>query len=170
MGNTELLCTQCRGTVPHLVARVKSHSYSRVAAGPWGIISSYNGEGPSKLVFVQQRQDSCLVPRDTSGFSSRPRRGIGTLLKLRREPHAPFPVDTGILGFLSIFSRSQASSPFETLNSACLWSCQRYVKPPVEMKRGPSAFFRVSTGDSDNPSSFEIKDEPEFKQGNPAFF
>ena len=34
------------------------------------------------------------------------------------------------------------------------------------------AFFRVSTGDADMPSSCEMKDEPEFKpvQGNPAFF
>ena len=33
-------------------------------------------------------------------------------------------------------------------------------------------FSRVSTGDSDIPSSCEMKDEPEFKtlQGNPAFF
>ena len=34
------------------------------------------------------------------------------------------------------------------------------------------AFARVSTGDSDIPSSCEMKDEPEFKplQGNPALF
>ena len=34
------------------------------------------------------------------------------------------------------------------------------------------AFSRVSTGDSDMPSSCEMKDEPEFKtvQGNPVFF
>ena len=34
------------------------------------------------------------------------------------------------------------------------------------------AFSRVSTGDSDIPSSCEMKDEPEFKplQGNLAFF
>ena len=36
----------------------------------------------------------------------------------------------------------------------------------------PTAFSRVSTGDSDMPSSCEMKDEPEFNsmQGNPAFF
>ena len=34
------------------------------------------------------------------------------------------------------------------------------------------AFSRVSTGDSDIPSSCDMKDEPEFKalQGKPAFF
>ena len=40
------------------------------------------------------------------------------------------------------------------------------------MRRGPKAFSRVSTWDSDIPSSCEMKDEPAFKplQGNPAFF
>ena len=34
------------------------------------------------------------------------------------------------------------------------------------------AFSKVSTGDSDMPSSCEMNDEPEFKplQGNPTFF
>ena len=172
MGITGWLWSPCRGIGPHLLARGKSHGFSRVAAGTWGIFSSYSGDGPSKLVCGQQRQDSCLVPRDTSGFSSRPRRGIGTLLKLRREPHAPFPVDTGILGFLSIFSRSQASSPFETLNFTFLSSGKRDVKPTVEMRQGTRDFSRFSTGDSDNPSSCEMKDEPAFKsvQGNQGLF
>ena len=40
------------------------------------------------------------------------------------------------------------------------------------MRRGPRAFARVSKGDSDIPLSFEMKDEPAFKelQGNPTFF
>ena len=44
--------------------------------------------------------------------------------------------------------------------------------PPVEMRRTPRAFSRVCTGDSDMPSSCEMKDEPEIKplQGNRAFF
>ena len=43
---------------------------------------------------------------------------------------------------------------------------------PVQMRRKPMAFSRVSTGDSHMPSSCEMKDEPEFKalQGNRAFF
>ena len=63
-------------------------------------------------------------------------------------------------------------SPFEALNSACLSRCQTDVRPPVEMRRGHRAFSRVSTRDSDIPSSCEMKDEPAFKplQGNPAFF
>ena len=70
------------------------------------------------------------------------------------------------------FQKSQASSPFEALNSVCLSRCQRDVIPPVHMRRRRKAFFRVSTGDSDIPSSCELKAVPEFKplQGNPAFF
>ena len=117
MGNTELLCTQCRGIGPYLTARGKSHGFSLVAAGTWGIFSSYNGDGPSKIVFVQQRQDSSLDARDTSGFSSRFGREIGTPLEVRWETQGPIQVATVILGFLSIFKRSQASSPFEALNS-----------------------------------------------------
>ena len=30
-----------------------SHTISRVAAGTWGILASYNGDGHSKLHFVQ---------------------------------------------------------------------------------------------------------------------
>ena len=42
-----------RGNRPHLLARGKSHGFSRVAAGTWGIFSSYGGDVHSKLQFVQ---------------------------------------------------------------------------------------------------------------------
>ena len=119
--------------------------------------------GPSKLVFVQQRQGSCLVVRDTLVFSLRLGRAIDMPLEMRQETQEPFPVATGILGFLSIFKRSQASSLFEALNSTCLSSCQRDVRPPLEMRWGPRAFSRVSTGHSDIPSSWEMEDQPAFK-------
>ena len=66
-GNTELLCTQCIGFGPHLPPRGMSHGISRVAAGTWGIFSSYSGDGHSKLHFVNGSQDSSLVRTDTSG-------------------------------------------------------------------------------------------------------
>ena len=110
MGKMELLCSQCRGIGPQLVSRGMSHGFSGVAMGTWGIFSSYDRDGPSNLVFVQLRQDSCLVARNTSGFSSRLGRAIGTLLEVRQETQGPFPLATGILGFLSIFKRSQATS------------------------------------------------------------
>ena len=110
--------------------------------------------------------------RVTSGISSRLGRAIQTLLEMRRETQCSFLVATVILGFLSIFSKSQASSPLGALNSVCLSRCQRNVRPPVQMSRGPGAFSRVSTGDSDIPSSCEMKDEPAFNplQGNLTFF
>ena len=73
--------------------------------------------------------------RDTSGVSSRLGRAISMLLEVRQETQGPFPVATGILGFLSILKKSQASSPSGALNSACLSECQRDVRPPVEMRR-----------------------------------
>ena len=171
-GNTELICKQCWGIGPHIVEKGKSHGFSQVAAGTWGIFSSYSGDDTSKLVFVHQCQDSCVVTRNTSGISTRLGRAIRMLLEAWQETEFILVVYTVILGFLSIFKRSQASSTFEALNTACLSSCQRDVRPPVQMSRGTRAFPRVSTGDSDIPSSFEMKDEPAFKplQGNPAFF
>ena len=94
------------------------------------------------------------------------------LLEVRQENDVHFLVGTVILGFLSIFKKSQASSPYEAWNSICLSSDQRDVRPLVQMRRTLRAFSRVSTGDSEMPSSCEMKDEPEFKrlQGNRAFF
>ena len=116
----------------------------------------------SKLIIVQRHQDSCLVTRDTSGSSLTLDREIQTLLNVRRENQCPFLLATVILGFLSIFKKSQASSTFEALYSACLSRCQRYVRPPVQMRRAPRTFSRISTGDSDFPSSGAKKDEPAF--------
>ena len=46
------------------------------------------------------------------------------------------------------------------------------VRPLVHMRRGHRVFSRVSTEDSDIPSSCEMKDEPAFKplQGNPTLY
>ena len=82
------------------MATGRSHGFSRVVEGTWVIFSSYSGDGASKLVFVQRHQDSCLVVRDTSEFSSRLGRAIGRRLDVRRESQGPFPVSTGLLGFL----------------------------------------------------------------------
>ena len=93
------------------------------------------------------------------------------LPEVRQETEFHFILGTVILALLSIFKKSQASSPYEALNFVCLSRVQRDVRPPVQMRRKPMAFSRVSTGDSDMPSSCEMKDKPEFKplQGNRAF-
>ena len=90
---------------------------------------------------------------------------------MRQDTEVQFLVGTVILGFLSIFKKSLASELYEALNSVCLSRGQRDVRPPGEMRQTTTAFSRVSTGDSDIPSSCEMKDEPEFKplQGNRAF-
>ena len=91
---------------------------------------------------------------------------------MKQETDVHFLVGTVILGFLSIFKKSKASSLFEALNSVCLSRWQSDLIRPVQMRRSPKALSRVSTGDSDIPSSCDMKHEPKFKplQGNPAFF
>ena len=120
---------------------------------------------------VLRPQDSYLFTMDTSGIETGVGRTIRTLLEVRQETKAHFLVGTIILGFLSIFKKSQASSHFEALNSVCLSSCQSDMIPPIQMRRRPTAFSRASTGDSDIPSSCDMKEEPKFKplHGNPAF-
>ena len=72
------------------MAREKSHGFSRVAEEPWGVFSSFSGNGHSKLVLVQRRQEYCLVTRDTSGISTRLDSKIRTLLEERRGPSVSF--------------------------------------------------------------------------------
>ena len=91
---------------------------------------------------------------------------------MRQETKPHFLVATVILGFLSIFKNSQASSPFEALNTVSLSRYQSDVIRPIQMRQRTMDFSRVSTGESDIPSSCEMQHEPEFKplQGSLAFF
>ena len=91
---------------------------------------------------------------------------------MRQETEGHFLFGTLILGLLSIFKKSQASSPYEAFNSVCLSMGHRDVRPPVRMTLTPMAFSSVSTRDLDMSSSCEMKDEPEFMllQKNQAFF
>ena len=99
-------------------------------------------------------------------------RKVQTLLEVSWEDKRPLLFGTVILVFLPIFTKCQATSPFEALNSAQLSKSQKDVRPSVQKRFRTMAFSRVSIGDSDMPSSCEMKDEPAFKalQGNPAFF
>ena len=154
---------QCMGIGPHLSASGKSHGFSRVAAGNWGMFWSYGGGSHEKLLFVHRRQDSCLVTMYTSGNYTTLSRTIQTHLEVKQETEFHFLVGTVILGFLSIFKKSKASSPFESLDYVRLSRCQSDMIPPVQMRRRTTAFSRVSTGDSDIPSSCDMKHEPKFK-------
>ena len=99
-------------------------------------------------------------------------RKIQTLLDVIREAKRPLLFGTVILVFLSIFTKSQASSRFEALKSPQLSKSQMDVRPTVQKRLRTMAFSRVSRGDSDIPSSCEMKAEPAFKalQGKRAFF
>ena len=87
----------------------------------------------------------------TSGINTTLSRTIWTHLEVKQETEVHFLVGTLILGFLSIFKKSKASSPFEALNSVCLSRCQSDVIHPVQMRWGSRAFSRVSKSDSDIP-------------------
>ena len=98
-------------------------------------------------------------------------RKIQMLLEVSWEAKLPLLVGTVILVFPSIFTKSQASSTFEALNSTHLSKSQMDVRPSVQKRLRNMAFSRVYTGDSDIPSTCEMKDVPAFKvlQGKPGF-
>ena len=79
----------------HAIA-LQGHGFSPFAADICGIFSSYGGDDPSKLVFVQRCQDSFLVMRDTYGISTSLGRAIWMLLELTSETENPFLVATMI--------------------------------------------------------------------------
>ena len=99
-------------------------------------------------------------------------RTIRTLREVRQETDVHFLFGSVMLGLLSIFKKSQASSPYESLNSVCLSKGQSDVRRPVQMSQTPTAFSRFSRVVSDLLSSCEMKEKPEFTplQGNRAFF
>ena len=80
-------------------------------------------------------------------------RKIQMLPDVSREAKRPLLVGTVIFVFVSIFMKSQASSPFEALNSAHLSKSQMDVRPSVQKTLRTIAFTRVSPGDSHIPSS-----------------
>ena len=78
---------------------------------------------------------------------------IHILLDVSRESRLPLLFGIVILVLLSIFTKSQASSPFKALISAHLSKSQMDVRPSVQKRLRTMAFSRVSRGDSDIPST-----------------
>ena len=74
------------------------------------------------------------------------RRKIQTLLEVSREAKLPLLVGAVILVFLSIFTKSQASSPFEAMNSAHLSMCQKDVRPSVQKRWSTMLSLRSTQG------------------------
>ena len=124
---------------------------TQVCSAKSGLLSSYDGH-LGKLSYDWQENQ--------------------TVLEVRQEVKRPLLFGRVILVFLSIFTKSQASSPFEARNSVHLSTCQKDERPSVQKRWSTMVFSRVSTGDSVIPSSCEIKYETAFKplQGNRAFF
>ena len=93
------------------------------------------------------------------------------LLEVSWEAKRPLLVGTVILVFQSVFTKGQASSSVEALNSGHLSKSLLDVRTSVQKRLRTMAFSRVSTGYSYIPPSCEMKDEPAFKalQRNPAF-
>ena len=113
--NTPYVFDWEHGIALHAVQGNRASSPGNVEVS-W-FFSSCGRDDTSKLVLIQQHQGSCLGTRDTSDISARLGRAIQTLLKERGENQDTFVFATVILGFLSIFNKIQASSPFEALKS-----------------------------------------------------
>ena len=80
----------------------------RVCSSKSGLLSRYDGHLWKLYYAWQENTDTLEVSRGAKG---------------------PLLVGTVILVFLSIFTKSQASSPFEAMNSVHLSMCQKYVRP-----------------------------------------
>ena len=80
--------------VPHLVLRVQSPSFSRVAAGKLGFLSSYNGEFWDPLMWPQESPVSMRVGRGLLRFLSNRSQVLGPYLELSPEPQVSSPVLT----------------------------------------------------------------------------
>ena len=78
---------------------------------------------------------------------------------MRRETEGHFLVGIVILGFLTIYKKSQASTTFEALNSPCHSRFQKDVRPPVEM-RGRLGLSVLPLQRFRNPFICDMNDEP----------
>ena len=69
-----------------------------------------------------------------AGSETKLGRTIRMLPEVRGEAKRPLLIGRVILVFLSIFTRSQASSPFEAIKSAHLSMCQKDMRPSVQKR------------------------------------
>ena len=85
----------------------------------------------------------------------------GSLSRFHR--HIGIPINFQDESSLVSFCSLELHKPLEV---------SRDVRLPLQMRQGTRVSSRISTQDSDIPSSCDMKHEPKFKplQGNPAFF
>ena len=140
---------------PHLALRVQSPSFSRVAAGKLGFLSSCDREFWDPLVWPQERKVSMRVASGLSGFLSSRCRVLSPFLELRPDPDVSSPVLTWFGVPLESSQANQTSSRVETCTSSFLLSFSSSVRLPVELTQGSVAFSRGSRGLSQVPSCCE---------------
>ena len=61
------------------------------------------------------------------------------------------------------FQEESVLGPFLSIELRGPFEVSKDVRPPLQMRLGPRAFFRDCTQYSDIPLSWEMKDEPAFK-------
>ena len=141
--------------VPHLVLRVQSPSFSRVAAGKLGFLSSYNGEFWDPLVWPQESPVSMRVARGL-GIPLQSLPGLRSSSEVLAETSGfLFSADMDLGDPLEFPQGSQASSHVETCKSAFLSTWKSSVRLPLEFTQESVAFSRGATGLSHMPLCFE---------------
>ena len=99
------LSRSCSGKGPHFALRGQSPGFSRVDAGNFGFLSSYDGDLMELLMWLQESPVSMRVARGLSGFLSHLCRGLSPHLELRPQPQASSSVLTWISGLLCSLHR-----------------------------------------------------------------
>ena len=100
------------------MARGTSPDFSLLASRTWDIFSRDIRDGHTKVMLVQRHQDSCLAREGHIVTLLEAWKRNREAYRWETETQGPFPLPTCIMGFLSIFKRSQASSNFEAFISA----------------------------------------------------
>ena len=110
-----------------------THGISRVAAGIWGIFSSYSGDGRSKLHWVQRCQDSTLVRTDTSG-TKLGLAGYTDASGGEVGDHSPLSSFHRDIGMPINFKKVSGLGPFQNSELSGPLEVSRDVRPPVQMR------------------------------------
>ena len=169
-----------QGILLHAMQRNRASSQSEREVS-W-FFSSYGGNLGYVLNLQRGQPLETFVCSATSGLLSRYDGHLRNLNYAWQYNTDAFVFESGDRGSLSSwksdiripvhFQKESGIVTFEALNSVCLSRYQRDVIPPVQMRRRPSSFSRVSSEDSDIPSSCDMKTEPALKplQGNLTLF
>ena len=105
-GECKIALESLWGIGTHLTMRGKSGGVSRVAAGKFGFLSSYDGDLREPFMLLPPKSQTFFhVVGGTLGFLSCHCSVIQPHLELRKETQGPSPAVTGVTGYLSRFNR-----------------------------------------------------------------